>query len=53
MPGGRIVVNHAPPEDHAHEDLHVANRNAFDAARRRLRGHMRRLDRVRTAAPDQ
>jgi cold shock CspA family protein/ribosome-associated translation inhibitor RaiA len=44
VPGGRIVVNREPGEDHAHEDLHVAIRDAFDAARRRLQDHMRRLD---------
>jgi cold shock CspA family protein len=30
--------------DHAHEDMHVAVRDAFDAVRRRLQDHMRRLD---------
>jgi cold shock CspA family protein/ribosome-associated translation inhibitor RaiA len=44
VPGGRIVANREPGEDHAHEDLHVAIRDAFDAARRRLQDHMRRLD---------
>ena len=40
VPGGRVVVNREPGEDHAH----VAIRDAFDAARRRLQDHMRRLD---------
>jgi cold shock CspA family protein/ribosome-associated translation inhibitor RaiA len=44
VPGGEVVVNRASGEDHAHEDLHVAIRDAFDAARRRLQDHMRRLD---------
>ena len=44
VPGGKVVVNRDPGEDHAHEDLHVAIRDAFDAARRRLQDHMRRLD---------
>jgi len=44
VPGGKIVVNREPGEDHAHEDMHVAIRDAFDAARRRLQDHMRRLD---------
>ncbi len=44
VPGGKIVANRDPGEDHAHEDLHVAIRDAFDAARRRLQDHMRRLD---------
>ena len=42
--GGRIVANREPGEDHAHEDLYVAIRDAFDAARRRLQDHMRRLE---------
>jgi hypothetical protein len=33
-PGGEVVVNREPGEDHTHEDLHVAIRDAFDAARR-------------------
>lgn len=44
VPGGKIVVNRDPGLDHAHEDLHVAIRDAFDAARRQLQDHMRRLD---------
>ena len=44
VPGGSIVVNREPGRDHAHEDLHVAIRDAFDAARRRLQDRMRRLD---------
>jgi ribosome-associated translation inhibitor RaiA len=43
VPGGRLVVNREPGENHAHEDMHVAIRDAFDAARRRLQDHMRRL----------
>ena len=38
VPGGHNVVNRAPSEDRAHEDLHVAIRDAFAAVRRRLRG---------------
>jgi cold shock CspA family protein/ribosome-associated translation inhibitor RaiA len=44
VPGGKVVANREPGEDHAHEDIHVAIRDAFDAARRRLQDHMRRLD---------
>lgn len=44
VPGGPLVVNRESGEDHAHEDLHVAIRDAFDAARRRLQDRMRRLD---------
>ena len=38
-PGADIVVNH----DHS-EDVHVALRDAFDAARRQLEDHVRRRD---------
>jgi cold shock CspA family protein/ribosome-associated translation inhibitor RaiA len=41
VPGGEIVVNRDPAEHHAHEDLHVAIRDAFDAARRQLEDHVR------------
>ena len=44
VPGGTIVANREPGENHAHEDMHVAIRDAFDAARRQLQDHMRRLD---------
>lgn len=44
VPGGPVVANREPGLNHAHEDLHVAIRDAFDAARRRLQDHMRRLD---------
>jgi ribosome-associated translation inhibitor RaiA/cold shock CspA family protein len=44
VPGGKIVVNREPGENHAHEDMHVAVRDAFDAARRQLQDHVRRLD---------
>lgn len=44
LPGGRVVANREPGMNHAHEDLSVAIRDAFDAVRRRLQDHMRRLD---------
>ena len=44
VPGGPIVVNREAAQDHAHEDLHVAIRDAFDAARRRLQDHVRRWE---------
>ena len=43
-PGREIVVRRDPPEHHAHEDAHVAIRDAFDAARRQLEDHVRRMD---------
>jgi ribosome-associated translation inhibitor RaiA len=47
VPGGRIVVNRKPGGDHTHEEPNVAIRDAFDAVRRRLQDHMKRLNGVR------
>lgn len=41
VPGGEIVVKHNGPQDHAHEDVYVAIRDSFDAARRLLEDHAR------------
>ncbi len=41
LPGGKVVVSHEPAQNHAHEDLYVAVRDAFDAVRRRLQDHVR------------
>lgn len=41
VPGAEIVVNRNHPLDHAHEDVYVALRDSFDAARRQLEDHMR------------
>lgn len=46
VPGGTVVANREAGDHHAHEDVHVAVRDAFDAARRRLQDHMRKLDGV-------
>jgi len=43
VPGAEIVVNRDHHLDHAHEDVHVALRDAFRAARRRLEDHVRRM----------
>lgn len=43
VPGGEIVVNRDPSKHHAHEDVYVAIRDAFDAARRQLEDHVRRM----------
>ena len=43
VPGGPLVIDREPAADHAHEDMYVAVRDAFDAARRRLQDHMRKL----------
>lgn len=45
VPGAEIVVNRDHHLDHAHEDVFVALRDAFDAARRRLEDHVRRMRR--------
>ncbi|MGH7789184.1 MAG: hypothetical protein ACRERC_20105 [Candidatus Binatia bacterium] len=37
-----LVVTREPTEHHAHEDLYVAIRDAFDAAQRRPEDHARR-----------
>ena len=42
IPGKHILVNHAGPRNQAHEDVYVAVRDAFDAARRRLEDHARK-----------
>lgn len=42
VPGKELVVSREPAEHHAHEDVYVAIRDAFDAARRRLEDHARR-----------
>ena len=42
VPGGEIVVNRDHHLDHAHEDVFVAIRDSFAAARRRLEDHVRR-----------
>ena len=42
LPGGEIIAGRDPAEHHAHEDVYVAIRDAFDAAERRLEDHARR-----------
>ena len=43
VPGAEIVVNRDHHLDHAHEDVFVALRDAFQAVRRRLEDHARRM----------
>jgi ribosome-associated translation inhibitor RaiA len=54
LPAGRVVVGRSPAQHHAHEDVFVAIRDAFGAARRRLEDHVRRArGQVKThATPD-
>ena len=42
LPGEEIVVNRSPDQDHAHEDVYVAIRDAFNAARRQLEDYARK-----------
>ncbi len=51
VPGGEIVVNRDHHLNHAHEDVFVALRDAFDAARRRLEEHVRRMRYVEKLRP--
>ena len=43
VPGREIVVRREPAEHHASEDLHVAIKDAFDAAKRRLQDYVREM----------
>lgn len=42
LPGEEIVANRHPKKHQAHEDVYVAMRDAFDAARRQLEDYVRR-----------
>ena len=42
VPGGDLIIRRDPAENHSHEDVFVAVRDAFDAARRRLQDYARR-----------
>ncbi|WP_193367633.1 HPF/RaiA family ribosome-associated protein [Pelagibius marinus] len=42
VPGKQVMVGRNPGKNHAHEDVYVAVRDAFNAARRRLEDHSRR-----------
>ena len=41
-PGRELAVTQSGPRDHAHEDVYVAIRDAFNAAVRRLEDHVRK-----------
>jgi len=54
VPQGELVVSREPVDHHAHEDVYVAIRDAFDAAQRRLADYARRQRgdiKVREAPP--
>ena len=40
-PTGEVAVSRMPDDEHAHEDVYVAIRDAFDAARRQLQDQLR------------
>ena len=42
VPGGELVVNRDSDSNHAHEDVYVAIRDAFDAATRQLEDYTRK-----------
>ena len=42
VPGGESIVKRDPPEHQAHEDIYVAIRDAFSAARRKLQDYARK-----------
>lgn len=42
VPGKDVFVGHSGPLNHAHEDVYVAIRDAFDAAGRQLQNHVRK-----------
>ncbi|MBT3550285.1 MAG: ribosome-associated translation inhibitor RaiA [Rhodospirillaceae bacterium] len=41
VPGEDVVVTRDPKDAHAHEDIYVAIRDAFEAVRRQLKKHVR------------
>lgn len=52
IPNHDIVINHDQHDNHSHEDIYVAIRDAFDAVERRLKstiGKQRKFKRVRPA----
>ncbi len=45
VPGERLVISREPGEDHAHTDVYVAIRDAFDAMQRILQDYARKIRR--------
>ena len=43
VPGKEFVVSRDPGQHHAHEEMHVSVRDAFDAARRQLQHHSQKI----------
>ena len=44
VPGGAVIVNRKPGDENAHEDVLVAVRDSFEAARRQVEDHSRKQD---------
>jgi len=42
-PGDESIASRGPAQHHAHEDVYVAVRDAFDAAQRQLQDHQRKI----------
>lgn len=42
VPGGEVLAVHGHPQDHAHEDVYIAVRDAFNAATRQLEDRVRK-----------
>ena len=42
LPGGTLTSHRNPGDHHAHEDIYVAVRDAFDAIERQIHDYMRR-----------
>lgn len=51
VPGGEIVASHDPGQSEAHEDVYVAVRDAFNAAKRQLEDHARKTLRRGDGSP--
>jgi len=45
VPGKELVASREPDKHHAHENMHVTIRDAFDAVRRQLQQHAEKLHR--------
>ena len=43
VPGAELIASRSPDKNHAHEDVYVAIRDAFDAAKRQLQDFKRKL----------
>ncbi|NQV57313.1 MAG: ribosome-associated translation inhibitor RaiA [Rhodospirillales bacterium] len=51
VPGDEVIVTRDPKDNHAHEDIYIAIRDAFEAARRQLNRHVRQVRQRPSGAP--